>query len=66
MTPVGDISNALIEVGDDRGDRPPKRSPSQHAQEVLISLPGSNSSLDVIPLENFSGDPDLARKMPTS
>jgi hypothetical protein len=29
---------------------------------VLISSPGSNTPLAVLPLEHFSGDPDLAKK----
>ncbi len=35
---------------------------SQQARQVLISSPGPNTSLAVLPLENLSGDPDLAKK----
>src|SRR5258708_29333419 len=45
----GNKANALIEVGDDRADRPPKRACHSKVRQALISSPGSNTSLAVLP-----------------
>jgi hypothetical protein len=54
--------NALIEVGDDPGDRPPKRACHSRHDKCLSFRPIQIRLFAVLPLENLSGDPDLAEK----
>ena len=52
----------LFQGRPDPRDSPPKRACHSRHDKVLISSPGSNTSLAVLPLENLSGDPNLAKK----